>query len=126
MTTNYKKELEELISTVISQNGSDLHIGAGRVPAIRVSGELTFLVKNPAFLKEDVLGILTEIIGQKKVEEFLEKQELDFSYDFHGEARLRGNAFMQKGMICIVLRLVPQVRNLQELNLPQILGDLAR
>src|SRR3989344_9083346 len=112
MTTSYKKEVEELISTVISQNGSDLHLGAGRVPAIRVSGELTFLIKNPTLSKEDILGILTEIIGQKKVEEFLDRQELDFSYDFRGEARLRGNAFIQKGMVCIVLRLVPQVRGL--------------
>ncbi len=43
--TDYKKKLEELILTVIRENGSDLHLGAGRVPAIRVSGELIFLVK---------------------------------------------------------------------------------
>ena len=40
MTTsmNFKKELEELMLTVIRECGSDLHLGAGRVPAIRVTG----------------------------------------------------------------------------------------
>ncbi|HPS21219.1 MAG TPA: PilT/PilU family type 4a pilus ATPase [Candidatus Paceibacterota bacterium] len=123
---DYKKELEELILTVIREGGSDLHIGAGRNPAIRVSGELIFLVKHPIFSKEDMLGILKEILDEKKLNKFLEDQELDFSYDFRGEARLRGNAFFQKGLISIALRLVPKVRPLSELHLPNIIADLAR
>lgn len=124
--TNYKKELEELILTVIHEGGSDLHLGANRVPAIRVAGELIFLVKRAILSQEDVLGILSEILGAKEIEKFMENQETDFAYDFHGETRLRGNAFFQKGLICIALRLVPKVRTLEELNLPPILADLAR
>ena len=123
---NYKKELEELILTVIREEGSDLHLGGGRVPAIRVSGELIFLVKKQVLTPEDMIGFLKEIIDQKKIDKFMEAQELDFSYDFRGEARLRGNAFFQKGLICIVLRLVPKVRSLAELHLPPILADLGR
>ena len=123
---DYKKELEELILTVIREGGSDLHLGAGRNPAIRVSGELIFLVKHPVFSKEDMLGILKEILDEKKLNKFLEDQELDFSYDFRGESRLRGNAFFQKGLISIALRLVPKVRPLSELHLPNIIADLAR
>ena len=123
---NYKKELEELLLNVIREGGSDLHIGAGRVPAIRVAGELIFLTKYPVFTKEDTLGILGEILDKGKVDRFLENQEIDFSYDFRGEARLRGNAFFQKSLIGIVLRLVPKVKTLTELHLPPILSDLAR
>jgi twitching motility protein PilT len=123
---NYKNELEELILTVIRENGSDLHIGGGRVPAIRVSGELIFLVKHAAFSHEDVIGMLTEVLGKEKVARFIENQEVDFSYDFRGEARLRGNAFFQKSLANIVFRLVPKVRTLKELRLPPILADLAR
>ena len=103
-----------------------MHIGAGRVPAIRVAGELIFLTKYPVFTKEDALGILGEILDKGKVDRFLENQEIDFSYDFRGEARLRGNAFFQKSLIGIVLRLVPKVKTLTELHLPPILSDLAR
>ena len=122
----HKKVIEDLILNVIHENGSDLHLGAGRVPAIRVSGELIFLVKNPILTKEDMLGILGEVLGPKKLENFIENQEIDFSYDFRGEARLRGNAFFQKGLICAVFRLVPKVKTLEELRLPPILSEIAR
>ncbi|MEK7140474.1 MAG: ATPase, T2SS/T4P/T4SS family, partial [Patescibacteria group bacterium] len=124
--TNYKKELEELILIVIRENGSDLHLGVGSVPAIRVAGELTFLVKHTVFTKEDMLGILGEMMNRPKVEKFMENQEMDFSYDFRGEARLRGNAFFQKGAISVALRLVPKIKTLKELHLPTILAELSR
>ncbi len=124
--TNYKKQLEDLILNVVREGGSDLHLGAGRVPTIRVSGELIFLVKHPVLNQEDVIGILNEILEKTKLDKFMENQEADFSYDFRGEARLRGNAFFQKGLINIVFRVVPQVKTLKELHLPNILADLAR
>lgn len=122
----HKKKLEDLILTVIRENGSDLHIGEGKVPAIRVSGELIFLLKHPALTKEDILGILEEILGKKKLDIFLEEKETDFSYDYKGEARLRGNAFFQKGLISAAFRLVPKVKSISELNLPPIIAELAR
>ena len=121
-----KKEIEELILTVIRENGSDLHLGAGRKPAIRVAGELTFLLKREVLSKEDMVAVLKEILDQKRFNQFLETQEIDFSYDFRGEARLRGNAFFQKGFINVVFRLVPKVKTLEELHLPQVIADFAR
>lgn len=123
---NHKKEFEDLILTVIRENGSDLHLSTGRVPAIRVAGELLFLVKHPPLSKEDMLGILGETLDKAKLEHFTSDQEIDFSYDFRGEARLRGNAFYQKGLISIALRLVPKIKTMEELHLPPILAELAR
>ena len=122
----YKKKIEELILNVIREGGSDLHLGTGRVPIIRVAGELIFLAKHPVLTKEDILGILSEVLPKAKIDTFMENQEADFSYDFRGEARLRGNAFFQKGLINIVFRLVPKVKTLSELHLPSIIADLAR
>ncbi|MES3031751.1 MAG: PilT/PilU family type 4a pilus ATPase [Patescibacteria group bacterium] len=123
---DYKAKLEELILTIIRENGSDLHFGTGRVPAIRVSGELIFLVKQPVFTEADTLGVLSEVLDKAKIAKFMENQEADFAYDFRGEARLRGNAFFQKGLICIVFRLIPKVKTIAELHLPPIIADLAR
>jgi twitching motility protein PilT len=123
---DYKKELEELILTVIHENGSDLHLGVGKVPAIRVAGELIFLMKHSVLTKEDVIGILGEILDKPKLNKFLEDKEIDFSYDFQGEVRLRGNAFFQKGLVSVAFRLVPKVKSLAELNLPPIIAELAR
>jgi len=123
---DYKKELEELILTVIRENGSDLHLGVGKVPAVRVSGELIFLLKHSVLTKEYIIGILGIILDKPKLDKFLEEQEVDFSYDFRGEARLRGNAFFQKGLISVAFRLVPKVKSLSELHLPPIIAELAR
>lgn len=123
---DYKKELEDLILTVIREGGSDLHLGGGRVPAIRVYGELIFLVKHPILNKDDMMGMLAILLDQKRLDTFLTDQEMDFSYDFKGEARLRCNAFFQKGLINVVMRLIPKVRPMEELNLPPIISELAR
>lgn len=123
---DYKKLFEDLILTVIREGGSDLHIGTGRVPIIRVSGELISLVKEPVIKQEDAKGILSVVLGKEKAENFMTEQEADFSYDFRGEARLRGNAFIQKGLVNIVFRLVPKVKTLKELHLPPILEEIAR
>jgi twitching motility protein PilT len=123
---DYKQKLEEFILNVIHSNGSDLHLGAMRVPAMRVAGELIFLVKNPPLTPEDMLGILNVVLDKNKIDKFIQNQEADFSYDFRGEARLRGNAFFQKGLMCLVFRLVPKVQTIAELRLPPIIGDIAR
>ena len=123
---NHKETIENLILNLIRENGSDLHIGAGRLPALRVFGELIFLVKNPIFTKEDMEGILKVLIDEERYQKFHANQELDFSYDFRGEARLRCNAFFQKGLINLAFRLIPQVREMKELNLPPIISEIAR
>ncbi len=123
---DYKKLFEDLIMTLMREGGSDLHIGSGRVPAIRVSGELIFLSKHAPLTQEDMSGILNAVLRPEKVQEFLSNQEADFSYDFRGEARLRGNAFFQKGLVNMVFRLVPKVQTFDELHLPEILAEISR
>ena len=126
MATQNSK-IEELIATVIHEGGSDLHLGADRVPAVRVAGELIFLVKFPKLSQADMKAILLDLLGQEKLDLFIKEQDVDFSYEYKGgEARLRGNAFFQKSLINVALRLVPQVRDFTELNLPPILSEIAR
>lgn len=120
-----KKELQELIETLIRENGSDLHISVGRRPAIRVAGELVFLMTRTELPKEAVDAMLLEMVGKEKFDTFLKNEEIDFSYNFNGTSRLRGNAYVEKGNISIALRLIPKVKTLEELNLPPILSEFA-
>ena len=46
---NYKKELDELIETVIKEGASDLHLSEGRLPTLRVTGNLIPLAKKQIF-----------------------------------------------------------------------------
>ncbi len=123
---DYQKFLDELILIVVRENGSDLHISSGRVPSVRVSGQLISLSQQPVLADENIKGILGAVLGSQKLEKFFENQEIDFAYDFKGEARLRGNAFFSKGKIGVSLRLIPKVKTLAELRLPPILETFAR
>jgi len=126
-TSAYKKELEDLVLTVIHEGASDLHLVAGRHPTIRVAGELIPLVKKPMLSGEDTIGFAEELMEEHNYKLFLESREIDFSFSFGKEARFRGNAFFQKGTVAIALRLIPkQIKTLKELSLPPILEMFTR
>lgn len=122
----YKKTFEELIDTLIREEGSDLHLATGRFPAVRVNGELIFLMNRPALTQDDMIGFLQAILSPEHYKHFQDVQELDFSYEYQGTIRLRGNVYVQQSKYVMVLRLIPHVKTLQELNLPTILADFAR
>ncbi len=121
---DYRKEIEELVLIVAKEGASDLHLSAGRHPTIRVSGDLVPIVKKPVLTPEDTLGIAMEILNDENKKIFLEQREVDFSYTPTANVRFRGNAFFQRGLVGIALRLIPMnVRTLKELNLPDRLLD---
>src|SRR3989338_5776705 len=123
---SYKQELQDLMETGIKEDGSDLHLVEGRSPVIRVGGTLISLLKKPALTKENMHGIMEELLVPEAKELFVKVKEADFAYDFKGEARFRGNIFVQQGRVGIALRLIPnKIRTLQELNLPPIIGTFA-
>jgi twitching motility protein PilT len=120
--TDLKIKIEELISIVIKEDASDLHISEDRQPMIRVSGFLVPLVKYPVISKSEMKNILSEMIDSKKMDEFMTKKQIDFAYENKDSVRFRGNAFFQLGRIGVALRLIPKkIKTLQELNLPPIL-----
>ncbi len=124
---NPQQTIDELITTAVREGGSDIHMSAGRLPSIRVSGQLIQLVKQTIPSNEDMKSIVAVLIGNEdKMTKFIENQEADFSYDFKGEVRMRGNAYVQKGMLSVALRIIPKVKALADLNLPPIIETYAR
>lgn len=124
---DYRKFLHDLFDNLVSEDGSDLHIGVGRKPAIRINGQLVFLVNHNVMTEADVLGVLEVLVGPARLKRFIEEKNIDFSSNLNnGQVQLRGNAFYQRGMVCIAIRLVPKSKTFEELSLPLILKDFAR
>ncbi len=123
---DYKKYIEEIITTLIHEDGSDLHLGASRKPAVRINGELIFIVKQKELTQDEMLGILKVLIGEEKTKEFLSKKEYDFAYTPKEGVYLRCNTFFQRGFICLAMRLIPKIKTFQELNLPIILESFTK
>ena len=122
-----KQQLRDLILIVAKEGASDLHITVGCHPTIRVAGGLIPLVNQPILSADDTLGIAMELLNETNQKLFLQNKEIDFSYTPDGTVRFRGNAFFQRGLVSVALRLIPaSIRSFAELNLPPQLADFAR
>ncbi len=124
---DYKTELSDLLSTVVKEGASDMHLSEGRHPTLRISGALVPLTRKPELTREDTAAYLDIMVTPEMRKRFNETREMDFSYSFSGDARFRGNAYMQQGHISIALRLIPkQIKTIEDLKLPSLLSDFAR
>ncbi|HPV77155.1 MAG: type IV pilus twitching motility protein PilT [Gemmatimonadetes bacterium] len=118
---NFKAILQQMVQ----RSASDLHLKVGRPPTLRINGDLSPLPL-PALRPEDLSTLAKEIMTPKQVKEFAEFREADFATGVPGIGRFRVNAYQQRGTIAFAIRTVPhQAKSIQELNLPQIVDDIA-
>lgn len=124
---DFQYELEELLTVVLKENGSDLHISVGRYPTLRINGQLVPLAQKEILDPEHADGLVSALLTKRQKELFLEKKELDFAYPFRNKARFRVNVFCQRGSTSAALRLIPaKIKTIEELNLPPILNEFIR
>src|SRR3990167_1759654 len=124
---DYKQKLSDLLLTTARQNASDLHIGVGRRPTLRIDGVLIPLQKEPILTPEMTEGLVTALLTPPQKEQFLKDRQLDLSFSYEDKARFRVNVYFQRGYMAAALRLIPaQVKSIEELRLPPILHDFTR
>jgi twitching motility protein PilT len=122
-------QLQELLTTALNCGASDIHIMVGSPPLLRIHTvlqETDFPVVTP----EGAEGIIRELLSEHRVQQFLEKRDLDFSAEVPGKGRFRVNAHFQRGGIAVAFRAIPDnVPPLEKLNLPEPVhkvGDMTR
>ncbi len=116
--------LEEMLTAVVKQKASDLHLQAGMPPMVRVSGELLPLgsVKLSA---EDTANIAGALLDEDKRAELAKKRQVDSAYDLGKVARFRVNIYHERGQLRIVMRTIPyEIPKFSGLNLPPIIKDI--
>jgi twitching motility protein PilT len=122
-----KEEFEQLISEVVAQGASDLHISVGRKPELRIDGSLVTLEDKNVITREAGDLLMSLLLTQEQKKRFLEDRELDFSYTLDGVGRFRVNVFMQRGDFAAALRLIPNtIRTVDELGHPQIIHNILK
>ncbi len=119
--------IDELVTKMVEIDGSDLHLKVGSPPAIRARGLLQRLEGYEVLRPADTEDMVRDIMSGKVVKAFEEEGEADFSYAVAGVGRFRVNAFRQRGAISVVMRFIPcGVPKFEDLNLPEVIGRLAR
>lgn len=121
MEKTYQQNLETLLDIVVSNGASDLHLGQGRHPIIRVNGELIPVVQYPVLTKDDLSGMVAAMVSHENILKLSQLEEIDFAYDYQGKVRFRGNAYIQSGLLSCALRAISGVRSIKELRLPDVL-----
>ncbi|MCH8011320.1 MAG: PilT/PilU family type 4a pilus ATPase [Candidatus Marinimicrobia bacterium] len=117
--------IKDLLNVMIEADASDLFISIGTYPMLKISGNILPLEKEK-ITPEIIKGLKENLLTKKQLKIFMEEYELDFTYSLPGVGRFRVNFFRQRNSDAFVIRrILSNIQTLEDLNLPQILGDLA-
>ncbi|MCW2857742.1 MAG: twitching motility protein [Marmoricola sp.] len=118
--------VDRMLEALWEARGTDLLLTVGLPPMIRVDGELNPISGEASLLPDDTNALLAEVLTAEQGEAWSLEHEYDFSFSWRENARIRGNAFTQRGMTAVALRMIPRhIPTPDQLGLPTILQDLA-
>ena len=119
-------DVNELLKKAVSMGASDLHIKVGSPPIVRIYGSLSFIPGEKRMTAEDTYNIAMSVMSEPQRETFKKKHDIDIAYSVPGFGRFRCNAFMQRGTVSVVFRVIPmKILSIEELNLPPVLKKIA-
>jgi len=119
-------DIIRLLNLAHSERASDLHLTYGRPPILRICGRLIPLDMEALF-KDDLKAMIYSILTEEQIKRFEKYKELDFAFSPDPEKRFRVNVHMQRGNVEATFRtIMPKIRTIEELGLPNVVADLAR
>lgn len=117
---------ERVLSAARQLGASDVHLKAGLPPIFRIKGELRTVRDVPALTREAIAGFAVEMMSERQRAEFEESWDLDLAYGTPDGVRYRVNVFQQRGIVGMVLRLIPpEVPSFETLGLAEGVLTLA-
>lgn len=120
--------IEELLTSAVEKNCSDIHITVSRPPMIRKNGIMVSLEGYPVLTSEETSLIVDQLLedNAEKRSTLQKEGDVDFSYVINGIGRFRVNAYKQRTSYGIAIRVLNnEIPTMASLNLPQSLTELA-
>ncbi len=120
------KFIDQLLTHMVQQGASDLHLVVGRPPLLRLRGDLV-PVNVPPLTAESALALVGELLNEAQRETIVQNLDLDLAYELpDGKARFRVNVLWQHRGIGAVLRTIPtKILTIDELQLPPVVRQIA-
>ncbi|MCG3176357.1 MAG: Twitching mobility protein [Candidatus Omnitrophica bacterium] len=103
---NGEPTMVELLEYTLKNRASDLHIGDGVRPSIRVDGDLVYISEKP-FTHDHMMRLLRENLSEERIKLFERDRELDYSFGVPDLGRFRVNLFYQKSAMGAAIRALP-------------------
>ncbi len=126
-TTSALSVIDALLHSVWQEGGTDMLLTVGSVPLMRVDGSLRPIAGRAALTNSDTAALADSLLNAEQRAAFAHGSELDFSFDWAGNARIRGNAYRQRGAVALALRIIPRViPSMSDLGLPPVVTEFVR
>lgn len=112
--------LNGLLTALVKEGVSDIHLRVGSPPAGRADGEMK-RYGDAMLTPEHVSDFARSMMPYEEMwQTFLKTREADFAYSVAGVARFRVNAFFQRGTIALIMRVIEerQIPSFEQLGLP--------
>ncbi len=120
------KVFNQILEIAFEKRVSDVHFEVDNPPFFRGRGQL-IRSKLPKLTPEDTAFIAKTILEANNRPFDPDLKEKDASYSLPNGGRFRVSIFRQKGVFGIVMRVIPpHIGSFQELNLPPVLGEIAK
>jgi twitching motility protein PilT len=117
--------IDALFDQLIAAGGSDLHLGVGYPPMMRLRGDLVAM-RVDAVDTAEMESLLFEIVTPDQKQIITETFDLDFAYGYGQKARFRANYFYKVTGLAGVFRTIPtRVLTLDDLGCPPAVRKLA-
>lgn len=111
-----------ILDHAVSIGASDVHLGVGQRPAVRVDGDIVFYGNAGVISDEDMRQILREILNDEQIARLNAGQEIDGTFPYRDGIRFRINAYKEMRGANLALRYIPQqLRTLDDLQLPAVI-----
>ncbi len=102
-----RMQMEELLRTLVKENGSDLHMRVGEPPILRKHGEMVRIEGQEKLTNDQMEALLFSITPERNKKEFNEHNDSDFAYEIEGVARFRSNILKDRKGMAAVFRVIP-------------------
>jgi twitching motility protein PilT len=119
-------DIRVLLTKMIEQGASDLHICVGAPPMIRMHGKVEPMQGYPVLKPDDTQDIIYTVMNEDQIAEFEEHKECDLSFGIEGVSRFRLNVYRDRGSVVAAFRAIPfEILSFNELGLPKPISDFA-
>jgi twitching motility protein PilT len=113
-------DFADIVLAALQQDASDIHITAGAPPSLRIRGRLNALPDAPKLGPQDTREIVYSILSDSQRQQFESAHQVDFSWSIPRVARMRVNAYLQRGAVSAAFRITPSdISSLENLGMPE-------
>jgi twitching motility protein PilT len=119
--------LDAWLAELDERDGTDILLTHDSPPLLRVDGRLTPLDDAEPLTGEEIEVIARNQIRDQYGDRLHMGREVDFSFSWRNRARIRANAFYQRGNCSVSIRRIPmKIPTPSELGIPGVMADVLR